>query len=98
MHLTSAGTAWTGWPLSTGVHQCPSKTGSVATQFVTQTGEHHVQRAVRFRRECPGPPESTAGHLIRPDDLFGHLGVRDRLHVSTTVVSAALATGLYLAI
>jgi hypothetical protein len=41
--------------------------------------------------ECPGPHESTTGRLIRPDDLLGHLGVQDRTHVSTTVVSTALA-------
>ena len=32
-------------------------------------------------------------YLIRPDDLLGHLGVQDRPHVSTTVVSTALAAG-----
>jgi hypothetical protein len=36
--VASASSAWTGWPLSTGVHHRPSKTGSVVTQFVTQTG------------------------------------------------------------
>ena len=49
----------------------------------------------RFSGELPGPCESTAGHLIRPDDLLGHLGVRERPHASTTVVSTALATGPY---
>jgi hypothetical protein len=48
----------------------------------------------RFSGECPGPRESTAGHLSRPGDLFRHLGVQDRPYVSTTVVSRALATGI----
>jgi hypothetical protein len=51
----------------------------------------------RFSGECPGPHEFTTVRLIRPDDLLGHLGVHERPHVSTTVVSIALATGLYLA-
>jgi hypothetical protein len=50
--------------------------------------------SVRFSGECPGPHKSTAVHLIRPDDLIGHPGVQDRLHVSTAVVSTALAVGL----
>jgi hypothetical protein len=45
-------------------------------------------------RRMPGPHESTAVRLIRPDDLLWHLGVQDRPHVSTTVVSMALAAGL----
>ena len=49
---------------------------------------------IRFSGECPGPHESTTVRLIRPDDLLGHLGVQDRPHVSTTVVSTALAAGL----
>ena len=49
--------------------------------------------AFRFSGECPGPRGSTRVRLIRPDDLFGHLGVQDRPHVSTTVVSTALAAG-----
>src|SRR5437660_11898573 len=52
--------------------------------------------AFRFSGECPGPRESTADHLSRPDDLLGHLGVQDRPHASTTVVSTALATGLFI--
>ena len=47
--------------------------------------------AFRFSGECPGPRESTAVRLIRPDDLLGHLGVQDRPRVSTAVVSTALA-------
>ena len=54
----------------------------------------HLGLAVRFSGECPGPHESTAGRLSRPDDSSGHLGVQDRPHVSTTVVSTALAAGL----
>jgi hypothetical protein len=46
-----------------------------------------------FSSELPGPRESAAGHLSRPDNLLGHLGVQDRLYVSTTVVSTALASG-----
>ena len=34
--IASAGTVCTGWSLSAGVRQCPSKTGCVVTQFVTQ--------------------------------------------------------------
>ena len=49
--------------------------------------------AVRFSGERLGPRESTPVHLSRPDDLIGHLGVQDRLHVSATVVSTALAAG-----
>ena len=48
----------------------------------------------RFSEEWPGPQRSTADHLSRPDDLIRYLGVQDRLHVSTTVVSTALATGM----
>jgi hypothetical protein len=48
-----------------------------------------------FSGECPGPRESTKGHLSKPDDLIGHPDVQDRLHLSTTVVSTALATGLF---
>jgi len=48
----------------------------------------------RFSGECPGPRESTTVRLIRPDDPLGHLGVQDRPHVSTTVVSTTLAAGL----
>ena len=44
--------------------------------------------------ERPGPRASTIVRLIRPDDLLGHLGGQDRLHVSTAVVSTALAAGL----
>jgi len=50
----------------------------------------------RFSGELPGPHKSTAGHLSRPDDSLGHLGVQERPYVSTTVVSTALATGLYI--
>ena len=50
--------------------------------------------AIRFSGECPRPRESTAVRLIRPDDLLGHLGVQDRPHVSTAVVSTALAAGV----
>src|SRR6516225_8652046 len=56
------------------------------------------------RAEPPGIPlmsvnaqvhrVTTDVRLIRPDDLLGHLDVQDRPHVSTTVVSTALATGL----
>ena len=46
-----------------------------------------------FRR-MSGSTRVHAVRLIRPDNLLGHLGVQDRPHVSTTVVSAALATGL----
>jgi hypothetical protein len=41
-----------------------------------------------------GPTRVTAVRLIRPDDLLRRLGVQDRPHESTTVVSTALATGL----
>jgi hypothetical protein len=45
--------------------------------------------------ELPGPHKSIAGHLSRPDDSLGQLGVQERPHVSTTAVSTALATGPY---
>ena len=90
MRMASATTTWANWLLSAEVRQRPSKTGLV----VTQTGDDHVQGAVRFSGECPGPHESTEDHLSRLDDPLGHLGVQDRPHVSTTVVSTALATGL----
>jgi hypothetical protein len=51
---------------------------------------------LRLSGECPDPCESTAVRLIRLNDLLGHLGVQDRPHVSTTVVSIALAAGLYI--
>jgi len=44
--------------------------------------------------DCSGPHESTAVRLSRPHDESGRLGVQDRPQASTTVVSAALATGL----
>src|SRR5262245_33110534 len=75
------------------VRPCPPKTGAVVTQFVTQVDDH-VPRAVRFSGERPRPCESTAVRLIRPDDLFGYLGVHDRPQVSTAVFSTALAAGL----
>lgn len=49
---------------------------------------------IRFSGECPGPRKSTTVRLNWPDDLLGHLGVQDRLHVSTIVVSTVLAAGL----
>src|SRR5215472_4656777 len=39
----------------------------------------------------PGPHESTAVRLSRSDDASGHRGIHGRPHVSTAVVSAALA-------
>lgn len=50
----------------------------------------------RFSGELPRPRKPIASHLSRPDDLFGHLGVQERPHVSIAVVSTALASGLYL--
>ena len=47
----------------------------------------------RLQGGFASPRGSTTGHLNRPDDLRGHLGVQDRLHAYTTVVSAALAAG-----
>jgi hypothetical protein len=88
--MASANTAWTRRLPSAGVRQCPSKSGAIVTQFVTQADDH-VQRAVRFSGECPGRRESTTVFLTRPDDLPGHLGVQDWPHVSTAVVSTALA-------
>ena len=52
---------------------------------------------IRFSGECPRPRESTAVRLSSPDDLLGHPGVQGRPHVSTAVVSTALAADpLYL--
>ena len=42
-----------------------------------------------------GPQESTAVRLGRPGDVLGHLGVHSRPHVSTAVVSRALAVRLF---
>ena len=39
--------------------------------------------------------QATAVRLIGPMAYSGHLGVLDRLHASTTVVSTALAAGLW---
>jgi hypothetical protein len=61
---------------------------------LSQTTSIPAPAGVRFSGECPGPRESTADYLSRPDDLLRHLGVQDRLHVSTTVVSTALAAGI----
>jgi hypothetical protein len=44
--MASAWTTWTGRLLSAEVRQRPSKTRAVVTQFVTQAGDDHVQRAV----------------------------------------------------
>ena len=53
----------------------------------------------RAQENAQGPRQSTAVCLNRPDALLRHLGVQDRPHVSTTVVSTALAAGpLYPAI
>ena len=68
--MASASSAWTGWSLSTGVHQRPSRTGSVVTQFVTRLGDEHVQRAVRFPGEFPSPHESTTDRLSRPEGVL----------------------------
>jgi hypothetical protein len=55
------------------------------------------QLAFRFSGECPRPRESTAVRLSSPDDCLGHPGVQGRPHVSTAVVSTALAADpLYL--
>ncbi len=86
MCMASVSTTWTGWLLSAGVRRCPSKTGAVVTQFVTQADDH-MQRTIRFSGELPGPRESTTGHLIRPDDLLGRPGVQDLPHVSATVLA-----------
>jgi hypothetical protein len=60
----------------------------------TVNGAGVAPRGLPFSGECPGPRESTTVRLVRPDDLLGHPSVQDRLHVSTTVVSRALAAGL----
>ena len=60
----------------------------------SRPGRAAEQSAFRFSGERPSPHESTTVRLIRPDDLLGHLGVQDRPHVSTAVVSTALAAGL----
>jgi hypothetical protein len=68
--------------------------GSRPTVKTELTSARPTQTTVRFSGECPGPQESTADHLSRPDDSIGHLGVQDRLYVSTTVVRTVLATGI----
>jgi hypothetical protein len=73
--------------------------GSSTAEFGSAPGHRsrprRQQSAFRFSGECPGPRESTTVHLIRPDDPLGQLGIQGRPHVSTTVVSTALAAGLY---
>ncbi len=59
---------------------------------IARSVSHSV--AVRFSEGFPSPHKSTTVHQSRPDDLLRHLGVQDRPHVSTTVVSTALATDL----
>jgi hypothetical protein len=49
----------------------------------------------RFSEGFPGPRESTTVRLSRPEDVSGHLGVHSRPHLSTAVVSTALAVGLF---
>ena len=49
----------------------------------------------RFSEGFAGPHESITVQLNRRNDVRGHYGVQDRPHVSTTVVSTALATGLF---
>jgi len=60
MLMASASTTWTGWLLSAGVRHRPSKTGSVVTQFVTQTaatitcsGPSDFQENVRVHMSPP---------------------------------------------
>jgi len=50
---------------------------------------------VRFSEGFPRPHKSTTVRLSRPEDVSGHLGVHGRPHVSTAVVSTALAVGLF---
>ena len=80
---------------------CPIRSFLAATTCGAATDCHgrvtparRTQTTFRFSGERPRPHESTRVHLIRPDDLLGHPGVQDRPHVSTTVVSTALAADL----
>jgi len=68
---------------------------AVAKRTADRDDQGRVRLTFHFSGECPGPRESTKGHLSRPDDLIGHPDVQDRLHLSTTVVSTALATCLF---
>jgi hypothetical protein len=45
----------------------------------------------RFSGGCAGPRESATGRLCRPCDVLAALGVQVHRHVSTAVVSTALA-------
>jgi hypothetical protein len=93
-HVAGAGAAFD--PRSSGVETTGTQTGhrdiGRRVSLVAETAAE--QPAFRFSGERPGPHKSTAVRLIRPDDLPGHLGAQDRPHVSTTVVSTALAAGL----
>ena len=92
--MASASTTWTSWLLSAGVRQRPSKTGAVVTQFVTQTGDDHVQRATRIQENCrvhvgPRTPPEQGGRRVKA-------ARRPRpSRLSTTVVCRALADGLF---
>ena len=66
--MASAWTTWTGRLLSAEVRQRPSKTGAVVTQFVTQAGEDHVQRAVEHgehpSRQARAAADELAGGVL----------------------------------
>ena len=93
-----------GRPVIAGTHKRPEVVRRPWRPFPQVKGPTKSSRVVvrdrielstfRFSGECPGPRESTTVRPIRPDELLGHLGVQDRPHVSTSVVSAVLASGL----
>jgi hypothetical protein len=59
--MASASITWTGWLLPEGVRQRPPKTGAVVTQFVTRTGEDHVQGPSDFQENVRvhiSPPQA----------------------------------------
>ena len=56
--------------------------------------DQYVSGQLSDFRRMPGPRQFTAGHLSRLDDLVKDLGVQDRPHVSTDVVSTVLAADL----
>jgi hypothetical protein len=88
--MASANTAWTRWLPSAEVRQCPSKSGAIVAQFVTQADDH-VQRAVRFSGGLASPRRSITDRLTGLYAVLATQGVRVHLLVSRAVVSAALA-------
>jgi hypothetical protein len=78
--MASANTAWTRWLPSAEVRQCPSKSGVIVAQFVTQADDH-VQRAVRFSGGLASPRRSITDRLTGLYAVLATQGVRVHLLV-----------------